>query len=168
MDLEHTQNRFRNPVERLANLVAFPYRAVIQNPNKSSDHFMCLRDERMYYVAKHCRGRVLDVGCGPGNMFLRKFYDTLDTLDVLNTFVRDKVRSATFFSCIVRRRGKCLDARFHDVLLFGCVLVFFLQVRERSISSCELLCIVKFVRELANGYRVKVFKKIIIHITKLL
>lgn len=32
-----------------------------------------LREERMRAVAKHCRGRTLDVGCGPGNLFINDF-----------------------------------------------------------------------------------------------
>ena len=32
-----------------------------------------MRDERMWQVAQFCRGRVLDVGCGPGNVFIKSF-----------------------------------------------------------------------------------------------
>jgi len=32
-----------------------------------------VRDERMWQVAQFCRGKVLDVGCGPGNLFIKKF-----------------------------------------------------------------------------------------------
>lgn len=32
-----------------------------------------LREERMRMVARYCQGRVLDVGCGPGNLFIKEF-----------------------------------------------------------------------------------------------
>jgi SAM-dependent methyltransferase len=35
-----------------------------------------LRDERMWHVARECRGNVLDIGCGPGNLFIEKFIGT--------------------------------------------------------------------------------------------
>ena len=35
-----------------------------------------VRDERMWNVAQFCQGRVLDVGCGPGNLFINNFIGT--------------------------------------------------------------------------------------------
>lgn len=32
-----------------------------------------IRDERMRAVAKYCSGKVLDIGCGPGNYFIETF-----------------------------------------------------------------------------------------------
>tara|TARA_Y100001968_G_scaffold117996_1_gene107448 strand:- start:271 stop:837 length:567 start_codon:yes stop_codon:yes gene_type:complete len=32
-----------------------------------------LREERMEVVAKFCRGYVLDIGCGPGNLFINNY-----------------------------------------------------------------------------------------------
>ncbi len=32
-----------------------------------------LRDERMEVVANFCSGKVLDVGCGPGNLFIKDY-----------------------------------------------------------------------------------------------
>ncbi len=32
-----------------------------------------MRDERMWQVAQYSKGRVLDVGCGPGNLFIKRF-----------------------------------------------------------------------------------------------
>lgn len=32
-----------------------------------------IRDERMCMVAAYCTGRVLDIGCGPGNYFIKKY-----------------------------------------------------------------------------------------------
>ncbi|MCB0322242.1 MAG: methyltransferase domain-containing protein [Bdellovibrionales bacterium] len=68
-----SKTKFASPVEQVLNFVCFPYRAFIQNPNESTRRFMCLRDERMYYVAKHCSGRTLDLGCGPDNVFVKQF-----------------------------------------------------------------------------------------------
>ena len=31
-----------------------------------------LRDERMRVVAQFCKSRVLDIGCGPGNRFIKQ------------------------------------------------------------------------------------------------
>lgn len=64
---------FETPKESLLNFLSFPYRAFILNPNMSSGRFFCLRDERMFYVSRHCKGRVLDIGCGPGNYFIKNF-----------------------------------------------------------------------------------------------
>lgn len=35
-----------------------------------------LRDERMKVVASFCSGRVLDIGCGPGNLFINRHIGT--------------------------------------------------------------------------------------------
>ena len=35
-----------------------------------------MRDERMGRAAQFCKGRVLDIGCGPGNLFIKKFIGT--------------------------------------------------------------------------------------------
>lgn len=61
--------------EKWLGFLSFPYRSVILNPNESKKHFMCLRDERMYYIRELCKGKVLDVGCGPDNVFIKNFYD---------------------------------------------------------------------------------------------
>lgn len=60
-------------LEKWLNFALFPFRAVIQNPNESWGPLLCLRDERMHYVKAACKGKVLDIGCGPGNVFIRKF-----------------------------------------------------------------------------------------------
>ncbi len=53
----------------------FPYRAFVLNPNISKGGLICLRDERMLNVKKHCKGKVLDVGCGPDNVFVSHYLD---------------------------------------------------------------------------------------------
>lgn len=35
--------------------------------------FTSLRDERMMHTKKFCRGKVLDIGCGPNNIFIKHF-----------------------------------------------------------------------------------------------
>lgn len=57
---------------RLADAIFFPVRALFMGP---TGYFglSSLRDERMRAVARHCRGRVLDIGCGPGNVFIEEF-----------------------------------------------------------------------------------------------
>ncbi len=65
---------YENFSHRLLNFMAFPYRAFILNPNISSSRFLCLRDERMSYVADYCKGKVLDVGCGPDNVFISQYW----------------------------------------------------------------------------------------------
>jgi SAM-dependent methyltransferase len=66
---------FASPLEKVVNFALFPYRAFILNPNHSSPRLMCLRDERMSAVRGFCVGRVLDIGCGPGDVFSRHFLD---------------------------------------------------------------------------------------------
>ncbi len=65
---------YRSFFDRLLNFVVFPYRAFIMNPNQSTRAFVCLRDERMSSVAQYCKGKTLDVGCGPDNVFIGNFY----------------------------------------------------------------------------------------------
>lgn len=62
------------PARALLNWLAFPYRAFVLNPNASAAPFLCLRDERMIHVRRHVRGRVLDVGCGPDDVFVSHYH----------------------------------------------------------------------------------------------
>lgn len=62
------------PGQSVLNFVAFPYRALVLNPNASADPLLCLRDERMIHVRRSVRGRVLDIGCGPENVFVSRYY----------------------------------------------------------------------------------------------
>lgn len=66
---------YSSRLEELLNFALFPYKAFIQNPNESGGRLMCLRDERMARVREHCRGRVLDLGCGPRKVFITHFWD---------------------------------------------------------------------------------------------
>lgn len=69
------KHNFSSSAEKILNFVAFPFRAFVLNPNESGKRLMCLRDERMHYVKRYCRGRTLDVGCGPWNVFCAEFLD---------------------------------------------------------------------------------------------
>ncbi|MGH7716539.1 MAG: hypothetical protein ACREML_11150, partial [Vulcanimicrobiaceae bacterium] len=61
----------RSRAVRIADGVLVPIRAIFMGPS-SSYGLTSLRDERMWQVAQVCCGRVLDVGCGPGNRFIKK------------------------------------------------------------------------------------------------
>lgn len=52
--------------------LTLPVRALLMGP-KGYFGLTSMRDERMWQVAQFCRGSVLDVGCGPGNLFIRRF-----------------------------------------------------------------------------------------------
>ena len=52
--------------------IFLPYRALFQT-TEGKFGLSPIRDERMRVVASFCQGRVLDVGCGPGNLFIREF-----------------------------------------------------------------------------------------------
>jgi SAM-dependent methyltransferase len=62
----------RSAAGNLADNLMFPVRALFMGP-KGYFGLSSLREERMRMVAKYCQGRVLDVGCGPGNLFINQF-----------------------------------------------------------------------------------------------
>lgn len=62
----------RNKIRKAIDNVLFPIRALFF-PEDSTFIFKSLRDERFEEVAKYCQGRVLDIGCGRGNLFIKKF-----------------------------------------------------------------------------------------------
>lgn len=62
----------RSSLTRLADSLTFPIRALFMGP-RGYFGLTSMRDERMWQVAQFCRGRVLDVGCGPGNLFIKNF-----------------------------------------------------------------------------------------------
>jgi SAM-dependent methyltransferase len=62
----------RSPLQRFLDAALFPVRALLMGPSGFAG-LTSMRDERMWEVAQYCRGRVLDVGCGPGNLFIKKF-----------------------------------------------------------------------------------------------
>jgi ubiquinone/menaquinone biosynthesis C-methylase UbiE len=62
----------KNKIRKAIDNVLFPIRALFF-PEDSTFIFKSLRDERFEEVAKYCQGRVLDIGCGRGNLFIKKF-----------------------------------------------------------------------------------------------
>lgn len=62
----------RTSLQKFVDGVGLPIRALFCR-EKSNCVFTSLRDERMSEVQKYCFGRVLDLGCGPDNIFIRKF-----------------------------------------------------------------------------------------------
>jgi SAM-dependent methyltransferase len=67
-----TREYSRSFAGRFYDTVGFPLRALFMGP---AGHFglTSMRDERMGRVAQFCQGRVLDIGCGPGNLFIKNF-----------------------------------------------------------------------------------------------
>jgi SAM-dependent methyltransferase len=59
---------------KIVNSICFPLRALFM-PVQGKFGLMSLQEERMQFVASFCpsQGRVLDIGCGPGNRFIKDF-----------------------------------------------------------------------------------------------
>lgn len=62
----------RSKIKKNIDSLFFPIRALFF-PEESSSIFTSLRDERFEKVAEHCEGKVLDVGCGRGNLFIKNY-----------------------------------------------------------------------------------------------
>lgn len=62
----------RSSFGKLLDIIFFPVRALFML-TEGACGLSSLRDERMYTVAAFCRGRVLDIGCGPDNIFINEF-----------------------------------------------------------------------------------------------
>ena len=60
-------------LKKIANTVLFPYRCLFRFHGFGS-FILSMEEERMMRVAKYCRGKVLDVGCGPHNKFITHVY----------------------------------------------------------------------------------------------
>ncbi len=71
----------RSKIGFLVDAITFPFRAVFIH-EESQWGLSSLRDERMRTVAKYCNGRVLDIGCGPNNVFVRDVYRNPDSVGV--------------------------------------------------------------------------------------
>jgi ubiquinone/menaquinone biosynthesis C-methylase UbiE len=66
------KNIYRSKLEKNIDFITFPVRALFLH----EDGFIglsSLRDERMRAVAQLCKGKILDIGCGPGNIFINEF-----------------------------------------------------------------------------------------------
>jgi len=62
----------KNKIRKIVNGIFFPLRALFI-PEESKFFLTSLRDERFEKVAGFCEGRVLDIGCGRGNLFIKKY-----------------------------------------------------------------------------------------------
>ena len=56
----------------IADFIFFPIRALFFH-EEGKFGLSSLREQRMRMVAQYCKGKVLDVGCGPGNVFIERF-----------------------------------------------------------------------------------------------
>ena len=72
LSLSHTPQNTRKASSIIADYITFPLRALFLE-TEGKWGLSSLQEERMRTVARFCRGRVLDVGCGPGNRFIREF-----------------------------------------------------------------------------------------------
>jgi SAM-dependent methyltransferase len=59
-------------MNNIINAITFPLRALFLH-EEGRFGLMSLREERMQMVARFCTGRVLDVGCGPHNLFIKNY-----------------------------------------------------------------------------------------------
>lgn len=71
----------RSRLGLLVDAVTFPVRALLVH-EQSGWGLSSLRDERMRTVARYCTGRVLDIGCGPNNRFVRQFYRNPESIGI--------------------------------------------------------------------------------------
>lgn len=62
----------KNKIRKIIDGIFFPLRALFI-PEESQFFLTSLRDERFEKVAGFCEGQVLDVGCGRGNLFIKKY-----------------------------------------------------------------------------------------------
>jgi len=63
----------RGSFKEVANAALLPLRLVASEPILSRLGLRSMRDERIRAALPHCRGRVLDVGCGEGNRLVRSY-----------------------------------------------------------------------------------------------
>lgn len=66
------KNKYRSIIGKSADVIAFPIRALFML-TEGKLGLSSLRDERMQTVAQYSRGKVLDIGCGPGNLFIKQY-----------------------------------------------------------------------------------------------
>lgn len=71
----------RSIIEKTMDSLLFPIRALFM-VDDSKCGLTSLREERMRTVAKYCKGKVLDIGCGPGNLFINKFIGSEDGIGI--------------------------------------------------------------------------------------
>ncbi len=62
----------RSIIGKIADVITFPIRALFMG-TEGKLGLSSLREERMRTVAEYSRGQVLDIGCGPGNIFIKQY-----------------------------------------------------------------------------------------------
>jgi len=62
----------RSNIGIIADTITFPIRALFML-TEGKFGLSSLREERMRVVSKFCSGRVLDIGCGRGNLFINEY-----------------------------------------------------------------------------------------------
>lgn len=71
---EPQQVRQLSRASLIANFISFPYRAAFVR-QRDGKLMTSLRSERLHYAARHVRGKTLDIGCGPNNVFVDQWLD---------------------------------------------------------------------------------------------
>lgn len=71
----------RSRAGKILDTIFFPLRALFLG-EQGAWGLSSIRDERMRMVARYCQGRVLDIGCGPGNLFVSKWLAGWDAVGV--------------------------------------------------------------------------------------
>ena len=64
----------RSPLQNWIDFLTFPFRAIFLHGDNRFG-LSCLATDRFDFVARNSKGRVLDVGCGPWNRFVSRFWD---------------------------------------------------------------------------------------------
>lgn len=85
----------RSKFGKIMDAITFPIRALFML-TKGKFGLSSLREERMRIVASFCEGKVLDIGCGPGNLFINEYIGTengigidIFSYDGVDTIVKD-------------------------------------------------------------------------------
>ncbi|MCK4794785.1 MAG: class I SAM-dependent methyltransferase [Desulfobacteraceae bacterium] len=99
-------------VHLLKTVILAPLRYILDHDTVETLGVLSLRSERIREVIKYCRGRVLDVGCGEGNLLIKDYeygigidvfqWSEIDVLcDSKNLpFRRDSFDSSTFVASL--------------------------------------------------------------------
>ncbi|PTL36678.1 hypothetical protein CLG94_03080 [Candidatus Methylomirabilis limnetica] len=67
--------------QRILDALFFPIRALFV-PEERSFGLTSLRDERFEIVAMHAKGKVLDIGCGKDNLFIKNWCDHPESVGI--------------------------------------------------------------------------------------
>jgi len=71
----------RSKLQKLIDFIFFPLRALFIN-EENIIGLTSLREERFENVAKFCNGRVLDIGCGRNNLFIKTWLKTENNIGI--------------------------------------------------------------------------------------